>query len=54
MNLAGRSEAKIKPVMEQIKEVNPKIDLMIVPLDLSKQHFRSTGGGDYQFQDWST
>ena len=33
--LAGRSEAKIQPVMDQIKQINSKVDILIVPLDLS-------------------
>ena len=33
--LAGRSEAKIQPVVDQIKQINPNVDIMIVPLDLS-------------------
>ena len=33
--LAGRSEAKIKPVMDQIKEINTDVDVLFVPLDLS-------------------
>ena len=33
--LAGRSEAKIKPVIDQIKAINPKVDVLFVPLDLS-------------------
>jgi NADP-dependent 3-hydroxy acid dehydrogenase YdfG len=35
ISLAGRSEAKIKPVMDPIKEMNHKIDIMIVLLDPS-------------------
>jgi NAD(P)-dependent dehydrogenase (short-subunit alcohol dehydrogenase family) len=31
--LAGRSEARTKPAMDQIEEMNPKIAVVIVPLD---------------------
>lgn len=33
--LAGRSEAKIKPVFDQIKSINPEVQVTFVPLDLS-------------------
>ena len=36
MILVSRSEEKLKTVKEQCKQLNPKVDIQIVPLDFSK------------------